>query len=215
VDTHSSASHGSHYAEDFERYRRLLNRTVRTDLRIFEIPKDARILDLGCAFGDDIRRLEELGYSSVSGVEPDPYCVAGCADLDVTQGTIENTGLPSSSFEVVLVDNVFHHIPDYAAALDEIRRVLGPSGLLCFTEPRRSLTRSLMDFVTFHTPLPRFLGGPFLLRREIIGQELETGLYPRWLDSHPQFFALLDQHFAREWLRRKPLFYTGKYRLRG
>ena len=53
-------------------------RIVHYDLQEFDIPKDARVLDLGCGFGWDIHRLHNLGYTRVSGIEPDPYCVERC-----------------------------------------------------------------------------------------------------------------------------------------
>jgi SAM-dependent methyltransferase len=204
----------SGYAENFERYREVLDRTVRYDLGMFELPKDARILDLGCAFGDDIRRLVVSGHTSVIGIEPDPYCVERCIGLDVRQGTIERTGLAAATMDVVLVDNVFHHIPDYAEALDEIRRVLRPEGLLCFIEPRRSILRIAMDLLTFRTPLPRIVGGPVRLRWELMSEEVRSGLYPQWLRSHREFFRLLDERFEVLWLRRHPFFYFCKARVR-
>ena len=41
------------------------------------------------------------------------------------------------SFDRVICSEVLEHIPDYRAALAEIRRVLRPGGLLCTSVPRR------------------------------------------------------------------------------
>lgn len=204
------------YAQKFEVYRAFLNKTVRADLTMFAIPRTARVLDVGCAFGDDIRRLQHLGYAEVSGVEPDPYCVEQCRDLnlDVTLGSLEATGRPDASFDVVLVDNVFHHTSDYEAALAELARVLRPGGLLCFVEPRQSLMRRALDFVTFRTPIPRLLGGPLRLRHTIMGDEIATGLYPKWLRSHDTFFAALERTFETVWRKNSAFFVASKVRKR-
>ena len=212
ADSQSTAITG--YAQKFDEYRAFLNKTVRINLDIFQIPKTACILDVGCAFGDDIRRLQRLGYTRVSGVEPDPYCVSHCTDLDVTLGSLEATGRPDGFFDVVLVDNVFHHCSDYEAALTEIARVLKQGGLLCFIEPRRSMLRLALDFVTFRTPVPRLLGGPFRLRHTIMGDEIATGLYPKWLRSHDVFFAELDRSFETVWRRNRAFFVVSKVRKR-
>lgn len=202
------------YAPKFDEYRSFLNRRVRADVTVFDLPKSAAILDIGCAFGDDIRRLQREGYALVSGVEPDPYCVERCTGLDVTIGSLERTGRPDAAFDAVIVNNVFHHCADYEMALAEIDRVLKPEGLLCFVEPRPSLLRAALDFVTFRTPIPRILGGPFRLRYTVMGEEMATGLYPQWLRSQDVFFAGLDARFETIWRRNTAFFLMSKVRKR-
>ncbi len=36
---------------------------------VFDIPRNATILDLGCGCGEDVRRLRDLGYRYVSGAD--------------------------------------------------------------------------------------------------------------------------------------------------
>lgn len=198
------------YARSFENYRRFFPAMVRPDLRMFQIPKTAIILDVGSGFGDDILKLKALGYSSVLGIETDPYCVEKTKDrLGVSLGSIDHTGYSQQSVEAALVDNVFHHISDYDAALSELAGILKPGGLLCFIEPRNSIWRRGMDVLTFKTPLPR-LFKPVRLRREVMGEEFKTGLYPQWLCSHALFFSLLKQHFKILWLKKNPFFWLCK-----
>lgn len=199
-----------HYSQNFEVYRQFLSKIVQYDLRMFEIPTDVRVLDIGCGFGDDVRRLQNMGYARVSGVEPDAYCVEQCAGLDVRVGSIEDTGCDDGSFDVVLVNNVFHHCQDYGAALSEIARILKPSGFLCFVEPRASLPRRVLDFLTFQTALPGLVGGPLLQRYRVMSEEVATGLYPQWLRSQERFFSLFEQYFKVVWLRRSTFFFSCK-----
>ncbi|MBI2885487.1 MAG: class I SAM-dependent methyltransferase [Candidatus Omnitrophica bacterium] len=200
----------SHYAKEFERYRSVLDRYARFDLRAFDVPTHVAVLDVGCGFGDDLRRLAALGYANVRGIEPDPYCVSRRGELPITCAEITQTGYPDRSVDAVLAHNVFHHIEDYAPALQELHRILRPGGLLCFVEPRNSIWRRAMDALTFRTPLPEWIGGPLRSRYVVMSEEVRTGLYPKWLASHRRFFALLDRYFETVWLRREPFFFSCK-----
>ena len=125
-------------------------------------------------------------------------------------GSIYDTGEENNAFDAVLVENVFHHIDNYEDALRELSRILVPGGVLCFVEPRNSLASRTLDYVTFHTPVPRMLRGPWALRQKVMGEEFETGLYPLWLKSHQRFFGLLEQYFHLTWTKKTLFFYVGK-----
>lgn len=66
-----------------------------------------------------------------------PQCRAVCA-------SITSSGLPSASFDAVVVVGGLHHLqPDIDPAIDEIHRLLRPGGSFCFFEPH---TGSLPDW---------------------------------------------------------------------
>ncbi|MEC7640843.1 MAG: class I SAM-dependent methyltransferase [Nitrospinota bacterium] len=205
----------SHYAKNFENYRRFLNKILRYDLRMFDIPKESRILDVGCGFGEDVVRLQKLGYGNVIGIDPDPFCIEKRGNLDLRLGSLEQTGLESQSFDIVLVNNVFHHISEYKDGLEEISRVLKPGGMLCLIEPRPSVLRWLMDFITFKTPLPGLLGGPLRMRYLVMSEEIATGLYPKWLKGNREFIKLFRRSFNLLWLKKGAFFYISKARKPG
>ena len=198
------------YAHNFERYKIFLNRMPLYDLSMFDMPKKAAILDIGSGFGDRIRALRKLGYDSVRGIEPDSYMREKSGDGMIAKGSVTDTGYPDESFDIVLVENVFHHIDNYRAAILEIERTLRPKGFLCFIEPRNSIPRRILDFVTFKTPLPLLFRGGLKSRKAVMGEEVQTGLYPKWLESHDFFFTLLRKHFQIVWLRSNLWFYTCK-----
>ena len=60
---------------------------------------------------------------------------------DITEIPVEN-----SSFDAVLCSEVFEHIPDAVAALNEFSRILKPGGILIITAPFASLTH----FAPYH-----------------------------------------------------------------
>ena len=199
------------YSKHFETYKEFLNEVVRYDFSMFEIATAAQILDVGCGFGDRVRSLRQAGYSDVSGVELSPYSVRRANDPKISLGSITATGYPDKSVDVVLVENVFHHIDDYVVAIREIRRILKPGGVLCMIEPRRSLMRMLLDFLTFYTPIPFLLRGPWQQRKIVMGKERETGLYQQWLASQSKFFSLLEHDFQMLWRKNTFFFFFAKY----
>ncbi len=200
------------YAKVFEPYIRWANqfKFIRMDFEVFEIERSKNVLDIGCGFGDRVRLLRSVGYTNVAGIEPSEYSVMKADDQDIQLGDLYNTGHKDETLDAVIVENVFHHIDDYEKALTEIARILKPGGHLCFFEPRNSFLRRTIDFLTFKTFIPDLLKGPWAMRRIVMGQEFETGLYPLWLRSHQHFFNLLKEQFTMQWSRNNPFFFYAK-----
>ena len=182
------------YSQNFEKYKEFLNKVVRYDFESFAIPKSAEVLDVGCGFGDRIRLLRQLGYQNLRGIDhdKDTVYVACASEPTITLGSIESTRLPDQSVDAIIVENVFHHIENYATAIAELALILRKNGVLSIVEPRNSNMRKLLDFITFKTPIPHILRGPFKLRYIVMGEEIATGLYPLWLRSEHEFPSLLE-----------------------
>ncbi len=185
------------YSREYEKYKTFTDKHFRYDYGMFKIPVDARVVDIGCGFGDRIEILTDMGYADVAGVEIDEYMVkkAQQKGLDVRLGSLQQTGLEDASFDAVMVENVFHHISDYEQALDEMWRILRPEGTLSFIEPHFSIFRDLLDFMTFRTPIRKILKGPWALRHRVMGLEFESGMYPLWRESQTRFFNYLSSKF--------------------
>ncbi|MEL6237655.1 MAG: class I SAM-dependent methyltransferase [Pseudomonadota bacterium] len=109
-----------------------------------------RVLDLGCGEGRHVHGLYMLGDFEIIGVDLDEPSLekarAGLATLPMPDGprshavtfeTGDATALrfEDDAFDVVICSEVLEHLPDYSAALAEIRRVLKPGGRLCVTVP--------------------------------------------------------------------------------
>jgi len=110
----------------------------------------ARVLDLGCGEGRHVHGLYMLGGLHIVGVDLDASSLekaeAGLATLPVAKpgdgGSVEfeigdATALrfEDATFDAVICSEVLEHLPDYDAALLEIRRVLKPAGTLCISVP--------------------------------------------------------------------------------
>lgn len=203
------------YAAYFGAYRRILHRLLNHDPIMFELAPRSKIVDIGCGYGDLLKILRERGFTNLSGVEPDLLCRRGALanGFEVSDGTITRTGLADASIDVAIVNMVFHHIDNYAAAINEIARILKPQGLLCFMEPAPTIWRRLMDWLTFYTPLPRFFK-LFQKRYMVMKLEMDTRMYPKFLAEQQAFYDALRHRFEKKWLRQGWFFQFGKYRRR-
>lgn len=105
------------------------------------VPK-GRLLDVGCGNGQFLAKMRALGWDVV-GVETDPKAVSVAREeygLEVNQGTVEEAGFPTESFDAVTMNHVIEHLPDPVNTLRECRRLLKPAGRLVVITPNiRSL----------------------------------------------------------------------------
>lgn len=101
-----------------------------------ELPADrnARILDVGCGFGQMLLRLRDEGFTRISGVDIGEESVAFCQSqkLDVQkiesiyEFSVQNYG----KFDLILMSHVLEHIPknETIATLTAIKSMLAPGG---------------------------------------------------------------------------------------
>lgn len=124
---------------DYAREASLYLKTFRKRLALVRqwMPKDARILDVGCAAGYFLQVMREAGHDGL-GVEPSS-AIAGLArqalgEKTVFVGNLDDAppalGYRPGSFDFVTLWDVIEHIPDPQAALRTVRSLLKPGGRL-------------------------------------------------------------------------------------
>lgn len=102
---------------------------------------DKYILDGGCGTGDYI--LEFLKYSvNVFGVEYNEDKVKAFKSSNrnpenVRVGSIEELDFEDGKFDIVLLNEVLEHVSNEKKALEEMKRVLRPGGILVLFSPNR------------------------------------------------------------------------------
>ncbi len=160
---------------------------MRKRLRVIEaagLPKGARFLDGGCGAGEYVFALiEELGLDA-EGVEYEAAKVQRARQHPaygsrITEGNLEALHFQAERFAGVMLNEVLEHVPDEAAALQEVRRVLQPGGLLFIFSPNR--------WFPFETHSVQFRGS---------GRRL-----PHWVPLVPYLPLRLGQRFLKYWAR--------------
>jgi 2-polyprenyl-3-methyl-5-hydroxy-6-metoxy-1,4-benzoquinol methylase len=132
--------------------------------------RDAKILDVGCGTGALLVRLRTLGFQRLVGIDIDPP--SNLPGIEFFQSDLDNckTKVENGSIDLVIAVEVFEHIENIGGLLQELSRLLGPTGLILMTTPnvhsveakiRYLLTGCLKQFddigdPTHVTPIFRF-----------------------------------------------------------
>jgi SAM-dependent methyltransferase len=120
---------------DYEPETRNLQRTYGRALGKLEAlgGQKGSLLEIGSGNGFFLEEALRHGYAEVTGVEPSRKAIAA-ARQDIRPRLICDLMRPGlfapASFDVVCMFQLFDHVADPRALLDECRRVLRPSGLL-------------------------------------------------------------------------------------
>jgi pseudaminic acid biosynthesis-associated methylase len=105
-----------------------LSRTEINQRFLADIPKDARILEVGCNLANQLILLQELGYTNLYGIEVQAYALeqakARSQGLNLVQASAFDIPYDDGYFDVVFTSGVLIHIApeDLPVALSEIHR---------------------------------------------------------------------------------------------
>lgn len=109
-----------------------------------------RVLDLGCGEGRHVHGLYMLGGLQIDGIDLDEAALRKAEDglrslppppadrkgaIRFSIGDATALDFAENTFDAVICSEVLEHLPDYHAAIAEIRRVLKPGGRLCVSVP--------------------------------------------------------------------------------
>lgn len=166
-------------------YRKTRRKRILRRLRIrrFALPPNAVILDLGCGDGLDTQLFLEHGYRHIVALDSSLQLLKAIPARRFPAVVGNGYKLPfrDEVFDVVYANSVLHHLPRVVSALTEVRRVIRPGGLLCFTEPEPGLWRRVIDWITL-SPMGSCLPG---VRHRTITLREELPLMAKWLESFP------------------------------
>jgi len=126
--------------------KRLVNRKKKAERnigklreRLDEIPTESihDALELGCGTGVVSAFLAKTYGMNVRGTDFDPEQIESAKAMNPETGRLHfqtadaaRLKFPDSSFDLVVSQNVFHHVPNWKGAVREAGRVLRPNGYL-------------------------------------------------------------------------------------
>jgi len=109
----------------------------------FDVPlKELQVLDVGASTGIIDNHLAEY-FHSVLGIDIDKEAIKYARktfqkdNLSFREGDALSTNLSNESVDVVICSQVYEHVPDAYAMMDEIFRVLRPGGICYFAAGNR------------------------------------------------------------------------------
>jgi 2-polyprenyl-3-methyl-5-hydroxy-6-metoxy-1,4-benzoquinol methylase len=106
------------------------------------------LLEIGCGSGFMLEEALAQGYQTVRGVEPSHQAIAAAplAVRDrIVPGILKPGLFESGEFDTVCMFQVFDHLPEPGAVLDQVHALLSPSGvLLCFNHNVESLSARML-----------------------------------------------------------------------
>lgn len=113
-----------------------LARMQRRAVEALGLAAGARVLDLGCGPGRCLDLLVRAGCVAIGGdLSPGMLRSARRRHGSVTLLSADALPFRARSFDGLVCTNSFHHYPDAARALAEMRRVLRPGGRLALVDP--------------------------------------------------------------------------------
>jgi len=96
------------------------------------LPANARILDVGCGDGFHLSLLKKFGDPTwkLEGVDASSRAVRAAqnAGLNVHEGTVQSVGLPSQSFDLILLIATIEHVEDPVDVMFSVRNMLKTGG---------------------------------------------------------------------------------------
>lgn len=120
-------------------------------------PSRGRLLDVGCGFGYFIKAAATDGWTC-EGIEISHAAIEharGRLDLKIYDKPLTELGLPSESYNAVTMWGVLDVLPDPAADLKEVARILQPGGILFIRVNNFTYHRNAFRLAS--TAIPRFL----------------------------------------------------------
>ena len=163
---------------------------------------DFKLLDAGCGKGSNLysvlKKFPEAKIVGIDNYKPD-LDIAKYFFLNKVEfilGDCLKTGLTSSSFDVVLSNQVIEHIKKYDEYLKEIKRVLKPKGLLILSTPNFHNPKNVFLKLFFQKPIMRWENNQNLPLDKYRGHVKE--FYEK------ELVAVLDKHNFRL-LESKPI----------
>jgi 2-polyprenyl-3-methyl-5-hydroxy-6-metoxy-1,4-benzoquinol methylase len=117
------------------------NWPVKADVIAQTLKYGMSIIDVGCGTGSILRSLQQCGFTNVHGVEFSEYAVRRLSveGIAVSKGNLLNLPFPTAKFDAAIASEVLEHIIFRKRFLNELTRIVKPSGKILIFVPDDSL----------------------------------------------------------------------------
>jgi len=119
----------------------------------YHIPKDARIIDIGCAGGALLVELKEMGYQNVYALDYSAEAIELCKKRGIEhayQMDGHEPQFPENTFDLIIASDSLEHLEDDNKALKNWYKILKPGGKVFIYVPAYEFLWSEHDEVNFH-----------------------------------------------------------------
>lgn len=193
----------------FSRWDRIYGRNKRCREILKRVGPGGRVLDIGCATGIFLSGMQKKGWECY-GLEPSEYAAQYAHNrfgLEIFNGYLDDAPYPENFFDLITLWDVLEHLPDPAASLKKIQRLLKPGGWLVLSLPNTKAWECVWFgkyWVGWDVPRHYNIFSPdtiiqFLNKCDFITREIAsfTGRHGAMVISLE--FLLNDQPFKAQW----------------
>lgn len=166
--------------------------------------KGKKVLEIGTGVGTDSRNIIRRGglYLGINVDQGSVDATKKALDVFNLGGEVKKCSatelfLPDNSIDIVYSFGVLHHIPDAAAAVAEIERVLKPGGELLIMVYNRTSINYKLEILVLRKLFVRLLRIPGLIKLLAA-----AGLPEEKLNRHAEIFSANKNMSDEEWLSR-------------
>jgi len=122
------------------RWSAYLGASLSMTLKVVADLPATRVLDIACGTGLLLKSLaERVDHPELVGIDRVPAMLDAAKEnigkqATLLEGEAENLPFDDAGFDLITSTNALHYFPDAIAALQEMRRVISPSGNLVITD---------------------------------------------------------------------------------
>jgi len=123
---------GKQHKEEVDRAESLARWLVK------KIPSQTPILDIGCATGELLLKLQRFGFTNLTGLDPSRDCVVLARKkngLNVLEGSFPAKNIRRKRYGAILLSAVLEHIPNTEEFMECLNEWLLPSGFVVIEVP--------------------------------------------------------------------------------
>ncbi len=120
---------------------------------IENLPKDSKIIDIGCSGGVLLNALKSHGFSNITGIDFSPEAIDKCKKNNISSCFImdaHNPDFKDETFDLAIVSDCMEHLKDDEIALKNWNRILKKGGQAIIFVPAFMSLWSDHDTVNYH-----------------------------------------------------------------